>query len=269
VGIRPPGVYIIDQWPHCAENPLVPIQAGTRLGPYEVIALIGAGGMGEVYRARDARLQRDVAIKVLPDGVARDPEQRARFEREAQAVAALSHPNVVAIFDTGSHGDHLYAVTELLTGQTLRERLKPGPIPVAKAIDWAVQIARGLAAAHDRQLVHRDLKPENIFVTTDGHVKILDFGLARAMVAVKTDADTMIAITGAGVVLGTAGYMAPEQVRGDLVDAQADLFAFGAVLYEMLTGQRAFHRGTAAETMTAIARSGARVFRASSCVGGS
>ena len=232
----------------------MPIPAGTRLGPYEVVALIGAGGMGEVYRARDARLHRDVAIKVLPEGVARDREQRARFEREAQAVAALSHPNVVAIFDTGSHGDHLYAVTELLTGQTLRERLRPGPLPVGKAIDWAVQVARGLAAAHDRQLIHRDVKPENIFVTTDGHVKILDFGLARVAIAGKADTDTTSAVTGAGVVLGTVGYMAPEQVRGEPGDARADLFAFGAVLYEMLTGQRAFHRGTAAETMTAILR---------------
>jgi Tol biopolymer transport system component len=210
--------------------------------------------MGEVYRARDSRLQRDVAIKVLPEGVARDPDQRARFEREAQAVAALSHPNVVAIFDTGSHGDHLYAVTELLTGQTLRDRLRSGSVPIAKAIDWAVQIARGLAAAHDKQLVHRDLKPENIFITTDGHVKILDFGLAKATIAGKADAETVPAVTGAGVILGTVGYMAPEQVRGHLADARADLFAFGAVLYEMLTGERAFRRDTPAETMTAILR---------------
>ncbi len=227
---------------------------GTRLGPYEVISAIGAGGMGEVYKARDARLQRDVAVKVLPASVARDPEQRARFERETRAVAALSHPNVLAIFDTGSHEEQLYAVTELLEGETLRDRLKSGAVPVRKALDWAVQIARGLAAAHDKQLVHRDLKPENIFLLKDGRVKILDFGLARQMPASGADeeSETLAALTDAGTVLGTVGYMAPEQVRGHVVDVRADLFAFGAVLYEMLTGRRAFRRDTAAETMTAI-----------------
>ncbi len=231
----------------------MPIQTGTRLGPYEVTAFIGAGGMGEVYRARDGRLNRDVAIKVLPEGVARDGESRSRFEREAQAVAALSHPNVLAIFDTGSHEGRLYAVTELLEGQTLRDRLRSGPVPVRKAVDWAVQIARGLAAAHDKQLVHRDIKPENLFVTPDGQIKILDFGLAKAP-GRESDAaaETVAEATGEGVVLGTAGYMAPEQVRGQATDTRTDLFAFGAVLYEMLTGARAFRRDTAAETMTAI-----------------
>jgi Tol biopolymer transport system component len=231
----------------------VPIQAGTRLGPYEVTAFIGAGGMGEVYRARDGRLHRDVAIKVLPEGVARDQESRSRFERETQAVAALSHPNVLAIYDTGTHDGRLFAVTELLDGQTLRERLRQGPVPVRKAVDWAVQTARGLAAAHDKQLVHRDIKPENIFLTADGRVKILDFGLAKAPVReADAAAETAADMTGAGVVLGTAGYMAPEQVRGQATDARTDLFAFGAVLYEMLSGVRAFRRETVAETMTAI-----------------
>jgi Tol biopolymer transport system component/tRNA A-37 threonylcarbamoyl transferase component Bud32 len=220
------------------------------------VAQIGAGGMGEVYKARDARLQRDVAVKVLPESIARDPDQRARFEREAQAVAALSHPNVLAIFDTGSHDGRLYAVTELLEGETLRDRLKHGAIPIRKAIDWAVQIARGLAAAHDKHLIHRDLKPENIFLLADGRVKILDFGLARhgQDLSASGATETVAAVTGAGIVMGTVGYMAPEQVRGQATDARADLFAFGAVLYEMLSGQRAFRRDTHAETMTAILR---------------
>jgi Tol biopolymer transport system component len=231
----------------------VPIQAGTRLGPYEVTAFIGAGGMGEVYRGRDGRLQRDVAIKVLPESMAQDQESRSRFERETQAVAALSHPNVLAIFDTGTHEGRLFAVTELLDGHSIRERLRQGPVPVRKALEWGIQIARGLAAAHDKQLVHRDIKPENIFVTTDGHVKILDFGLAKApLPAPDAAAETRAENTGAGVVLGTAGYMAPEQVRGQATDARTDLFAFGAVLYEMLAGTRAFRRDTVAETMTAI-----------------
>lgn len=208
--------------------------------------------MGEVYRARDGRLNRDVAIKVLPEGVARDQESRGRFERETQAVAALSHPNVLAIFDTGTHEGRLFAVTELLDGQTLRDRLQGGPVPVRKAVDWAVQIARGLAAAHDKQLVHRDVKPENVFITTDGRIKILDFGLAKAPRETDAAAETVADATGAGMVLGTAGYMAPEQVRGQATDARTDLFAFGVVLYEMLTGARAFRRDTVAETMTAI-----------------
>ncbi len=232
----------------------MPIQPGTRLGPYEVVALLGAGGMGEVYRAHDARLRRDVAVKVLPESVARDPERRARFEREAKAVAALSHPNVLAIFDTGSHDGQIYAVTELLEGETLRERLKSGALPVRKAIEWAVQIARALDAAHDKQLIHRDLKPENVFLLADGRLKILDFGLARQAPATEGATESFAAVTDAGTVLGTVGYMAPEQVRAQPTDARADLFAFGAVLYEMLTGQRAFRRDTPAETLTAILR---------------
>jgi WD40 repeat protein len=226
---------------------------GARLGPYEVVAPIGAGGMGEVYRAKDTRLNRDVAIKVLPTAFADNPDRRARFEREAQAVAALSHPNVIAIFDTGAHDGHLYVVMELLAGGTLRERLNSGPLSVRKAVDVAVQIARGLGAAHGQGLVHRDLKPENIFLTDDGQVKILDFGLARQTSSVvHSGATETMAATDPGTVMGTVGYMAPEQVRGHAVDARADLFAFGAVLYEMVYGQRAFQRDTAADTMTAI-----------------
>ena len=234
------------------------LNPGTRLGPYEVIGAIGAGGMGEVYRAKDARLGRDVAIKVLPPSFAADLDRRTRFEREAQAVAALSHPNVIAIFDTGVHPStdsgqaNLYVVMELLTGQTLRERLANGPIPVRKAVEMAIQIARGLGAAHGKGIVHRDLKPENIFVLEDGQVKILDFGLARQASDAVHGGTTEIALTGAGTVMGTVGYMAPEQVRGQAVDARADVFAFGAVLYEMVSGQRAFQRDTAADSMTAI-----------------
>ncbi len=210
--------------------------------------------MGEVYRARDSRLNRDVAIKVLPRTFAADPDRRARFEREAQTIASLSHPNILAIFDTGIHDGQLFIVTELLDGETLRAHV--GSMPVRKAIDIGIQIARGLTAAHEKGVVHRDLKPENIFVVADGQVKILDFGLAR-----QTTASTAISMTGAptvggltdpGMVVGTAGYMAPEQVRGGDVDHRSDIFAFGAILYEMLAGKRAFQRETAAETMTAI-----------------
>ena len=231
---------------------------GTRLGPYEILAPIGAGGMGEVYRARDGRLDRDVAIKILPPHLTGSPEARARFEREAKAVAALSHPNILAIHDIGAAGEIWYSVAELLEGSTLAERLATGPIPPRKATEIGLQIARGLAAAHDRGFVHRDLKPANIFLTGDGLVKILDFGLARGPVS-ETDADLSRAdtrgpATAPGTVLGTCGYMAPEQVRGHAVDARSDLFAFGAVLYEMLAGRRAFQADTAADTMTAILR---------------
>ncbi|HUR19257.1 MAG TPA: serine/threonine-protein kinase, partial [Vicinamibacterales bacterium] len=231
---------------------------GKTLGPYQILAELGRGGMGEVYRAKDARLGRDVAIKVLPASFASDADRRARFEREAQAVAALSHPNVIAIFDTGVHEDpasgqaNLYVVMELLTGQTLRERLASGAIPVRKAVEMAIQIARGLGAAHGKAIVHRDLKPENIFVLEDGQVKILDFGLARQVTDAVHAGTTEMVLTGAGTVMGTVGYMAPEQVRGQLVDARADVFSFGAVLYEMVSGQRAFQRDTAADSMTAI-----------------
>src|SRR5262245_14338639 len=228
---------------------------GTRLGPYQIVAPIGAGGMGEVYRARDDRLHRDVAIKVLPEAFARDPDRRARFEREAQAIAGLSHPNILAIFDVGLDADVTYAVTELLDGETLRERLAGGPIPLRKSVEYASQIARGLSAAHDKGIVHRDLKPENVFLVADGRVKVLDFGLARADATVPAGTSvTVAAATDPGTVLGTVGYMSPEQVRAQSVDARTDIFALGAVLYEMVTGARAFQRDTPAETMTAILR---------------
>jgi hypothetical protein len=236
------------------------LAAGTRLGQYEILAPLGAGGMGEVYRARDTRLDREVAVKVLPESLAGDPDRRARFEREAKAVAALSHPNILAIFDFGEHPTSsgqavFYAATELLQGETLRDRLKSGPLPSRKAGELGVQIARGLSAAHDRGIVHRDLKPENLFLVGDGQIKILDFGLARqATSSSGSGATQTIAATDPGTVMGTIGYMAPEQVRGLAVDARADLFSLGAVLYEMVTGQRAFQRDTAADTMSAILR---------------
>jgi serine/threonine protein kinase len=233
----------------------VSLQTGTRLGPYEVVGAIGEGGMGEVYRARDTRLGREVALKVLPAALAEDPGRRARFEREAQIVATLSHPNIVSLFDTGTHDGRLFVVMELLEGETLRDRLAKGTLPIRKTVEIAIQIARGLSAAHEKGLVHRDLKPANIFLVADGQVKILDFGLARqAALADITETRTADAMTDPGTVMGTIGYMAPEQVRGENVDARCDLFAFGAVLYEMLSGRRAFQRDTAAETMTAILR---------------
>ena len=232
----------------------MPLVAGTRLGPYEVVGLLGAGGMGEVYRARDPRLARDVAIKVLPPRWITDPERLDRFEREARAAAALNHPNIIAVYDTGTSDGVPFIASELLTGATMREVLTQGPWPARKALDVAQQIARGLAAAHARGIVHRDLKPENIFVSTDGVVKILDFGLARLKEgsAFPTPEDPTVADTEAGRVLGTVGYMAPEQVRGQPADHRADIFAFGAILYEMLAARRAFTGDTAADTMTAI-----------------
>jgi WD40 repeat protein len=229
------------------------LEPGTRLRQYEILAAIGAGGMGEVYRAHDTNLDRDVAIKVLPPGVADDAHSLARLEREAKAVASLSHPNIMAVYDFGSENDTTFLVCELLDGETLRSRLDDGAIPARKATDLGRQIARGLAAAHDKGIVHRDLKPENIFLTGDGRVKILDFGLASAQGA-DADAEmaTMTNITKPGTVLGTVNYMAPEQVRGEPTDNRSDLFSFGAVLYEMVGGRRPFARETAAETMTAI-----------------
>ena len=231
------------------------IAAGTRLGSYEITAPLGAGGMGEVYRARDARLGRDVAIKVLPASLASAADALARFEREARAVAALSHPNILAIYDIGSDQGHTYAVMELLDGETLRSRLEAASLSPRKAIDIAVQIAHGLAAAHDKGVVHRDLKPENVFITRDGRVKVLDFGLARLVDVPREgsagEARTRLE-TSAGVVLGTVGYMSPEQVRGQQADHRSDIFSSGVVLYEMLTGRRPFARDSAVETMNAI-----------------
>ena len=231
--------------------------SGTKLGPYEIVALIGAGGMGEVYRARDARLGREVAIKVLSESFTRDPERLRRFEQEARAVAALNHPNILGLYDIGSQNGSPYLVSELLEGDSLREMLRGGPASSRKAGDYAVQIASGLAAAHEKGIVHRDLKPENLFITKDGRAKILDFGLAKlTQAAASAPGSEGLTVTSsptmAGVVMGTAGYMSPEQVRGEAVDHRTDIFAFGAVLYEMISGQLAFHRDTAAETMTAI-----------------
>jgi len=229
--------------------------AGARLGPYEILAPLGAGGMGEVYRAKDARLGREVAIKVLPSSLSTDPERLRRFEQEARAAGVLNHPNITAVYDIGTHDGSPYVVTELLEGETLRSRLAGGAFTPRKALGHALQIAHGLAAAHEKGIVHRDLKPENLFVTKDGRVKILDFGLAKLThpeEGPQTDLPTATAGTEPGVVLGTLGYMSPEQVRGKPADQRSDIFSFGAILYEMLSGKRAFHGDSAADTMSAI-----------------
>jgi Tol biopolymer transport system component len=229
---------------------------GTRLGPYEVLGGIGAGGMGEVYRARDTRLARDVALKTLPADVAADPERRSRFEREGKAVAALNHPGVLALFDVGDAGGIAFMITELLEGDTLRERLLRGPIPCERAAEWGAAAADALAAAHERGIVHRDLKPENLFLTRDGRLKILDFGLAKdiAVAAVEHEAETLQSPTRTGVVLGTLGYLSPEQARAEAVDARSDIFSLGCVLYECLTGRRAFDGRTAQDLIAAVLR---------------
>ena len=232
------------------------IEAGTRLGRYEVRSQLGAGGMGEVYLARDPKLGRDVAIKVLPAEFSADAERLRRFEQEAQAAGALNHPNVLSIYDVETHEGAPYVVSELLEGETLRELLGGAALPARKAIDYALQVARGLAAAHERGIIHRDLKPENLFVTRDGRVKILDFGLAKLTEPdgdrARTDLPTRRINTDSGAVMGTVGYMSPEQLRGRPVDPRTDIFSFGAVLYEMLSGRRAFHRDSAADTISAI-----------------
>ena len=232
------------------------LAAGTTLGPYKILAPLGAGGMGEVYRARDTRLARDVAVKVIPAELARDAERIKRFEQEARAAGALSHPNVCAVFDLGTHEGSPFVVMELLEGESLRLRLDAGPIPARKAIDYAAQAAHGLAAAHEKGIVHRDLKPENLFVTKDGRVKVLDFGLAKLtrpeVLAPAGEKPISVAPTETGAILGTVGYMAPEQVRGQAADSRSDLFALGAILYELLSGKRAFHGATYVETLHAI-----------------
>ncbi len=237
------------------------LAAGARLGPYEILSPLGAGGMGEVWKAKDARLDRFVAVKVLPEHLTANADALARFEREAKAVAALNHPNILGIFDLGRQEGVEFAVMELLEGETLRARLAQGPLPVRKAVDLAVQMAHGLAAAHERGVVHRDLKPENLWITKDGRLKILDFGLAKQVTTLSggpaslLPTEAMVAgglRTEEGLILGTVGYMSPEQVRGEAVDARSDLFAFGAVLFELLTGRRAFARSTTADTLAAI-----------------
>ena len=231
------------------------LTTGRNLDGYEILGPLGAGGMGEVYRARDSVLKRDVAIKVLPSFFSRDPARLRRFQQEAQAAAALNHPNILAIYRFGTFDNAPYLVSELLEGSTLGQRLAHGPMPTRKAIGYGIQIACGLAAAHEKGIVHRDLKPENIFVTKDERVKILDFGLAKLTEADSStpdDATVTEEQTRPGQILGTVGYMSPEQVRGNVADHRADIFAFGAILYEMLTGKRAFRKPTSSETMTAI-----------------
>jgi eukaryotic-like serine/threonine-protein kinase len=234
------------------------LSAGAKLGPYQVEAALGAGGMGEVYRARDTRLGRAVALKILPESFSRDADRLRRFEQEARAVAVLNHPNILAIHDIGEENGVPYIVSELLEGTSLRAELEAGALPQRKAIDYGIQVSQGLAAAHDKGIIHRDLKPENIFITCDGRAKILDFGLAKVAssgaggeVGSVMRTATSLA-TEPGVAMGTAGYMAPEQVRGATIDSRADIFALGSTLFEMLSGRRAFQRDTAAETMTAI-----------------
>ena len=230
---------------------------GTKLGPYEILAPLGSGGMGDVYRARDTRLGRDVAIKVLPEALTKDADRLRRFEQEARTIAALNHPNILGIHDVGTYDGAPFLVSELLEGKTLREAMEAVRLPVRRAIEYALGIVQGLAAAHEKGVVHRDLKPENVFITRDGRVKILDFGLAK-LASAKESREHEVTLTSPatlpGRVMGTVGYMSPEQVRGDDLDARSDLFSFGAVLYEMLSGRRAFRRDTSAETMTAILR---------------
>ncbi|MBS1807186.1 MAG: protein kinase [Acidobacteria bacterium] len=241
-----------------ASLPKMSEMIGQTLGHYRLNALLGAGGMGEVYRALDTRLDREVAVKVLTHKLALNPEALKRFEREAKAVAALSHPNILAIHDFGVDGETSYAVTELLKGETLRERLTRSNLSQHEIVEIAVQIAEGLSAAHAQGIIHRDLKPENIFLTTAGVVKILDFGIARikpsATAALPAQATTISSVTAPGRIIGTIGYMSPEQVRGEAVDAPSDIFAFGCVFFEMLFGTRPFARATTAETMAAILR---------------
>ena len=249
----------------------MPIAKGVHIGPYEILGWLGAGGMGEVYRALDPRLDREVAIKLIPESFATDASRVRRFEQEARAAGQLNHPSILAVYDVGDHGGAPYIVSELLRGESLRRRLtpvglavsgapsspeqvRPAPLPIRKAIDYARQTAEGLAAAHDKGIVHRDIKPDNLFVTNDGRIKILDFGIAK-LTRPNDDGAGPMGVhteTGDGMVIGTAGYMSPEQVRGEVVDARSDLFSLGAILYEMLAGRPAFVRRTAAETIAAV-----------------
>ncbi len=236
------------------------LPAETRLGPYEILSPLGAGGMGEVYRARDTRLHREVAIKVVSEHLAQESELVARFEKEARAVAALSHPNILTIYDIGHDSSLAYAVLELLEGETLRVRLSHSTLTWQKAAEIGIAVADGLAAAHSRGIIHRDLKPENIFLTSDGRVKVLDFGLARWKAAAPSDDETSApteAGTEPGIVLGTAGYMSPEQIRGQATDVPSDVFSMGCVLFEMVGGRRAFSGQTSAETMASILKDAA------------
>lgn len=236
------------------------LRPGSTLGPYEILAPLGSGGMGEVWKARDSRLDRFVAVKVLPEHLVTSVDALGRFEREAKAIAALNHPNLVAIHDFATHEDAPYVVMELLEGHALRTRLLEGPIPPRQATELAIQIAHGLAAAHEKGVVHRDLKPENLFITNSGRLKILDFGLAKQLIpppsGPRSSMPTLVASPGPkttqGMIMGTVGYMSPEQVRGEASDPRSDIFSFGVVLFEMLTGQRAFRRDNSIETLNAI-----------------
>ena len=232
------------------------LSPGTQLGPYEVQSLLGAGGMGEVYRARDARLNRTVALKILPSQVAADPGRRQRFEQEARAASALNHPNIVSVYDIGEQDGVAYIVSELIEGESLRDVIRRGPMPLSRLLDLAGQTAAALAAAHAAGIVHRDLKPENIMVTRDGRAKILDFGLAKqtAAAAASGGETRTVTQTSAGTVTGTAAYMSPEQIRGEPVDHRSDIFSFGLVLYECVTGKLPFERPTGVEIMAAILR---------------
>jgi eukaryotic-like serine/threonine-protein kinase len=230
------------------------LTSGSKLGPYEILAPLGAGAMGEVYRARDPRLGRDVALKILPSAFATDASRQARFEQEARAAAALNHPNIVGVFDIGAAEGSFYIVSELVSGETLAALLERGPLPIKKLLDIAAQIADGMAAAHTARITHRDLKPANIMIAEDGRAKILDFGLARqASAAVAaSDATTTIHQTTAGMIVGTVNYMSPEQARGKEVDTRSDQFSFGLILYEMASGKRAFERPESVQVMSAI-----------------
>jgi serine/threonine protein kinase len=236
----------------------VTIATGTRLGRYEIRSQLGAGGMGEVYLARDVEIGHDVALKVLPSTFSSDKDRLQRFQQEACAAGALNHPNILSIYDVGKHDGSPYVVSELLQGETLRTRISGTPLSPRRAIDYALQITHGLAAAHAKGIIHRDLKPDNIFITNDGRVKILDFGLAKLTQAdgnqPQTEIPTRRVNTDPGVVMGTVGYMSPEQLKGRAVDQRSDIFSFGAILYEMLSGRRAFHGESTAETMSAILR---------------
>ncbi len=232
------------------------LASGARLGPYEIVAMLGAGGMGEVYRAKDTRLGREVAVKVLPPEFARDESRLRRFQIEARAASALNHPNILSIHDVGTEDGFPYLVSELLEGETLRNKLSSGAISPRKSVEYASQIANGLAAAHEKGIVHRDIKPENLFLTRDAHIKILDFGLAKLTqpelpASQITEAPTATRPTDPEVVVGTVAYMSPEQVRGQGLDHRSDIFSLGAVLYEMLLGKRPFSRSSYVETMHA------------------
>src|SRR5215470_12944138 len=233
------------------------LETGEQIGPYEILGPLARGGMGEVYRARDNRLRREVALKMLPDAAAHDADSLARFDRETRAVAALNHPNILAIHDTGTYRTIPYAVTELLSGESLADRLRSGVLAPAKALDVAAQIADGLAAAHARGIIHRDIKPDNIFLTNEGRAKILDFGIARIEQPARTAglSDTVSrGSTSSQFLVGTAGYMSPEQVRGKAIDGRTDIFSLGATFFEMLTGRRAFMRDSPVETLGAVLR---------------